>query len=78
MIDFTAIIAKLDTLAQMCNELYKEAEANSWNEKSTAKWKQATTAYRATKQAVELVGDYYVAGCKHDDGTYTHEIVEDT
>lgn len=78
MVDFTGIIEKLNTLAQMCNELYKEAEANGWDEKSTAKWKQATIAYRATKQAVELVGDYYIISNKHDDGTYTHEIGEDT
>lgn len=77
MIDFTGIIAKLDTLAQMCDELYKAAEAKGWDDKSTAEWKRATTAYRATKQAVELVGDYYVDRIKHDNGTYTHKIEED-
>lgn len=77
MIDFTAIIAKLDTLALMCTELHKEAEANGWDKKTTTEWKQACIAYRATDQAVELVGNYYVDRTKHDDGTYTHEIKED-
>lgn len=76
MIDFTGIIEKLNALAKLCKQSHYAAEVAGWDENSTAEWQRVTVAYRATKQAVELIG-YSVDRIDNGDGTYTHEIERD-
>lgn len=74
--EFIGIIERLNTLAEMCMELHAAAEAADWSAKTQEDWKKATLAYKATTEAVELLG-YEVDRTDNGDGTYTHTITKE-
>lgn len=74
--DFTGITTKLDTLAEMCCSLHDTGEAVGWHAEIKAEWERACAAYKATKEAVKLLG-YELDRTDNGDGTYTHTITKE-